>query len=102
MVASSKNPASAGFFVGGRNGFRHAGEAVHCLALKAHDIVCSMSRRGNCYDNDVAESFFQLFKRERIKRKIFQTCDTAAMCSITSRCSIAPNDGTAPTEASLQ
>jgi putative transposase len=41
--------------------------------LKAHDIVCSMSRRGNCHDNAVAESFFQLLKRERIRRKIYLT-----------------------------
>lgn len=41
--------------------------------LKAHGIVCSMSRRGNCHDNAVAESFFQLLKRERIKRKIYNT-----------------------------
>lgn len=40
--------------------------------LKAHNLVCSMSRRGNCYDNAVAESFFQLLKRERIKRKTYQ------------------------------
>ena len=39
--------------------------------LKAHGIVCSMSRRGNCHDNAVAESFFQLLKRERIRRKIY-------------------------------
>lgn len=31
-----------------------------------------MSRRGNCYDNVVAESFFQLFKRERISRKVYK------------------------------
>ena len=30
-----------------------------------------MSRRGNCHDNAVAESFFQLLKRERIKRKTY-------------------------------
>lgn len=41
--------------------------------LKNHGIVCSMSRRGNCHDNAVAESFFQLLKRERIKRKIYTT-----------------------------
>jgi putative transposase len=41
--------------------------------LKAHGIVCSMSRRGNCHDNAVAESFFQLLKRERIRRKIYLT-----------------------------
>jgi Transposase and inactivated derivatives len=45
--------------------------------LKAHGIVCSMSRRGNCHDNAVAESFFQLLKRERIRRKIYLTRDTA-------------------------
>ncbi|NAR99891.1 IS3 family transposase [Acinetobacter haemolyticus] len=36
-----------------------------------------MSRRGNCHDNAVAESFFQLLKRERIKRKIYSTCAEA-------------------------
>ena len=30
-----------------------------------------MSRRGNCHDNAVAESFFQLLKRERIRKKIY-------------------------------
>lgn len=30
-----------------------------------------MSRRGNCHDNAVTESFFQLLKRERIKRRIY-------------------------------
>ena len=32
-----------------------------------------MSRRGNCHDNAVAESFFQLLKRERIRRKTYAT-----------------------------
>ncbi len=31
----------------------------------------SMSRRGNCHDNAVAENFLQLLKRERIKRLIY-------------------------------
>lgn len=30
-----------------------------------------MSRRGNCHDNAVAESYFQLLKRERIKKKLY-------------------------------
>ena len=33
------------------------------------------SRRGNCHDNAVAESFFQLLKRERIRRKVYLTRD---------------------------
>lgn len=36
-----------------------------------------MSRRGNCHDNAVAESFFQLLKSERIKKKIYGTREEA-------------------------
>ena len=45
--------------------------------LKSHNLVASMSRRGNCHDNAVAESFFQLLKRERIRRQIYPTRDLA-------------------------
>lgn len=38
-----------------------------------------MSRRGNCHDNAVAESFVQRLKRERIKRKVYITRDEARM-----------------------
>lgn len=41
--------------------------------LKAHNLEHSMSRRGNCHDNAVAESFFNLLKRERIRRRIYKT-----------------------------
>jgi putative transposase len=39
--------------------------------LKGNGLIASMSRRGNCHDNAVAESFFQLLKRERIRKKIY-------------------------------
>ena len=45
--------------------------------LKKHNLECSMSRRGNCYDNAVVESFFQLLKRERIKRKVYSDREKA-------------------------
>jgi putative transposase len=45
--------------------------------LREHNLVSSMSRRGNCHDNAVAESFFQLLKRERIRRRIYTTRDDA-------------------------
>jgi len=32
--------------------------------LEAHGITCSMSRRGNCYDNAVMEAFFSTVKSE--------------------------------------
>jgi len=35
--------------------------------LDQHNLQQSMSRRGNCHDNAVVESFFQLLKRERIR-----------------------------------
>lgn len=41
--------------------------------LKAHGMEGSMSRRGNCHDNAVVESWFQLLKRERIKKKLYST-----------------------------
>jgi len=34
-------------------------------------LVPSMSRRGNCWDNAVAESFFASLKKERIKKRIY-------------------------------
>ncbi|MFT6645104.1 MAG: putative transposase [Patiriisocius sp.] len=40
--------------------------------LKANNLTASMIRRGNCHDNAVAESFFSLLKRERIRRRIYR------------------------------
>ena len=34
--------------------------------LKQHGIICSMSRRGNCWDNAVMERFFLNLKMERV------------------------------------
>jgi putative transposase len=47
------------------------------LFLGQHNLEASMSRRGNCHDNAVAESFFQLLKRERIRRRTYQTREAA-------------------------
>ena len=41
--------------------------------LKAHGMICSMSRKGNCWDNAVAESFFHSLKTERIYHENYQT-----------------------------
>ena len=40
---------------------------------QAHHLEPSMSRRGNCWDNAVAESFFSSLKKERIKKRIYTT-----------------------------
>jgi len=43
--------------------------------LDAHGIICSMSRRGNCWDNAAMESFFSTLKTERLSRKLYRTRD---------------------------
>jgi putative transposase len=36
-----------------------------------------MSRRGNCWDNAVVESFFSSLKKERIKKRIYKNREIA-------------------------
>jgi putative transposase len=45
--------------------------------LKKHGMVQSMSRRGNCYDNAVAESFFSSLKNELVHHCSFKTREEA-------------------------
>lgn len=45
--------------------------------LEAHNLEPSMSRRGNCWDNAVAESFFSSLKKERIRRRVYHTVQEA-------------------------
>lgn len=40
--------------------------------LDKHDFVQSMSRKGNCWDNAVAESFFSIIKSELIHHERFK------------------------------
>ena len=43
----------------------------------ANRLFPSMSRRGNCWDYAVAESFFSSLKKERIRKRIYKTSDLA-------------------------
>lgn len=45
--------------------------------LARHQLVASMSRRGNCHDNAVAESFFSTLKNELTRHTIYKTRDEA-------------------------
>ena len=51
-------------------GSQYAGAAYQQL-LADHEIVCSMSRRGNCWDNACVESFFSTLKRELPNDELF-------------------------------
>ncbi len=45
--------------------------------LAAHGMIASMSRKGNCYDNAVAESFFSTLEFELLMRNDWHTRDDA-------------------------
>lgn len=45
--------------------------------LKKYGMISSMSRRGDCWDNSVAESFFSTLKIERIFDSVYRTREEA-------------------------
>jgi len=45
--------------------------------LDDNNAICSMSRKGNCWDNACVESFFGSLKNEWVKGKIYKTFDDA-------------------------
>ena len=54
-----------GLIVHTDRGVQYAAQAFSSL-LQRHGLVQSMSRKGNCWDNAVAESFFHLLKTELV------------------------------------
>ena len=57
-------------------GSQYASDVFQAL-LRRHGFTCSMSRRGNCWDNAVAESFFHSLKVEAVYGITFRTRDEA-------------------------
>lgn len=49
----------------------------HLRIIQQHNIIQSMSRKGNCWDNAVAESFFNILKTELIHQQKFRTREEA-------------------------
>lgn len=47
--------------------------------LSQHGIQCSMSRKGNCWDNAPMESFFATLKKELVHREKYQTIEEARL-----------------------
>ena len=63
--------------------------------LTNNRLVCSMSRRGSSYDNQVAESFFQLLKRKKFDDELVKPeIRQEKKSSITSRCFTIVSAGT--------
>ena len=71
MAVAARNP-SDGLIIHSDRGSQYSSDDYQQM-LKVNGILCSMSARGNCYDNAVVESFFGSLKRERIRRYNYRT-----------------------------
>lgn len=76
VALGSRKPSDDGLLFHSDQGAQYTATRVR-EALDTEGITCSMSRRGNCWDNAVAESFFATLKREHVYRKIFLTHEDA-------------------------
>lgn len=75
MAIESRQPKS-GLIHHTDQGIQYASRDYQTI-LKAHDMIPSMSRKGNCHDNAVAESFFSNLKNELIYHKDITDRDEA-------------------------
>ena len=75
MAITSRKP-TAGLLCHSDRGSQYA-SGDYQEALKKAGAVCSMSRKGNCWDNAPTESFFASLKRELVYRTTFATREEA-------------------------
>jgi len=75
MAISHRNP-TAGLLWHTDRGSQYASYS-HKDLLQKNDIVQSMSRKGNCWDNAVAESFFKTLKSDLVYQTYFYTKNQA-------------------------
>ena len=75
MAVRNRKPAPGLIFHSDR-GSQYASEKLR-RRLARHGIRASMSRKGDCWDNAVAESFFATFKKELVRRVIFDDTQSA-------------------------
>lgn len=75
-MALWKRRPLAGLLVHSDRGNQYASDRYQQL-LSDNGFICSMSRKGNCWDNAVAESFFHTLKTELIHHEDFQTREDA-------------------------
>lgn len=76
LMALWKRKPAKGLLWHTDRGSQYASDS-HRAILKAHHVVQSMSRKGNCWDNSVAESFFHTLKTELIHHCQYRTREEA-------------------------
>jgi putative transposase len=75
-MAARNRPALRGLIHHSERGSQYASERFQNI-LQSHSTLCSMSGKGNCYDNAVAESFFHSLKTEWIHHYRYQSREEA-------------------------
>ncbi len=75
-MAVSRRLPGAGLVAHSDRGSQYASEHYQRL-LAGHGIMCSMSRRGNCWDNAPMESFFASLKKELVHDEDYATREEA-------------------------
>lgn len=75
MALQQRSPAR-GLMLHSDRGSQYASAEYQTL-LRRHGIQCSMSRKGNCWDNAVMERFFLNLKMERVWQRDYATHDEA-------------------------
>jgi transposase InsO family protein len=73
--ARSKRKIKAGFIFHSDRGVQYAANTMNNILSFNKKVTQSMSRKGNCWDNAVAESFFKSIKYEWINRFNFDTTE---------------------------
>lgn len=77
-AAKKKQKVTAELLLHSDQGFQYTSNQYYCLT-KSYNIIPSMSRRGNLYDNALAENFFSILKTEYIYRIKLITFDKARL-----------------------
>jgi putative transposase len=75
MAINRRNPG-AGLIHHSDRGSQYASDDYQKL-LTGHGMRCSMSRKGDCWDNAVAESFFGSLKTELVHHRVYRTREEA-------------------------
>lgn len=75
-MAVSRRHVKPGLLLHSDQGMHYKTREYHAM-LKMHSITPSMSRKGNCHDNAVAESFFHSLKTEWVRHAQYRTRDEA-------------------------
>ena len=76
QMALSRRQPKQGLIAHSDRGVQYASDHYQRM-LKQHGITCSMSRKGNCWDNAPMESFFASLKKELVHHQNYQTRDEA-------------------------